>query len=375
MENLPGEVDEADNIRSWDKKIAIVANDVKWIYSGRFKNLINHAKGIKQDLIVVNSEIDLEMVSRMYDKVNFFSDYEDIRRSLRTGQYDYVFIDDKDVNHLREVLPSGILYVYPIRGLWGIGGLPMNNVDQRSSKIRYYVERIALNRIILSRYIRNIVSSKLILTQSYTSSGILRYYYGIEPDFISFNPVDKSLFKPRLLPGRKSSSDEILLFLGTGYGDTHLSLLPKIAQTLRTSGLKANVFGNSNRLKFIEGCEFEYFKDIEDKELSDLYSRSILTLAPQLDEPISYVAIESISTGTPVIATFPDESIENGMNGYYSSSKNFIGLLEKTINILRDEKAYERMYRNCLNTSEKFDLRQVGKRLLEYLEVSLDGTS
>lgn len=375
MERLWDDSDKRKGKGSVMRNIAVIANNVKWLYSGRFKNLLNHAKGLAQDLIIVNSDIDLDETKSKYDKVRIFSDYEEIEKSLKTGQYDYLLFDDRDVNNLKNLLYKGILYVYPIRGLWGIGGLPIKNVDQLSSKVRYIAERIALNRVILNSYVRNISSSKIILTQSYTSSGILRYYYGIEPDFISFNPVDKTVFKPKLTSKQKLTSDEVMLFLGTGYGDTNLSLLPKIAEILHAQGLKANVIGNSKRLKYIQRCEFEYFKDVKDEILSDIYSRSRFTIAPQIDEPISYVAIESISTGTPILTTFPDESIDNGANGYFSSSMNFIGLLEKVIEKFRMEETYNELYRKCLEISTNFDLKNVGKRLLNYLDVKLDAPS
>lgn len=353
-------------------KIPVVANNVKWIHSGRFKNLLNYAKGMGQELLLVESALNPEMVKENYTNVRIFESYEQIISYLKDNKVHLFIIDDKSVSKFKKILYKAIIYVYPIRGLWGMGGLPLDYVDKFSSKLKFLLERFGMNRFILKSYTSNIKLARLIITQSYTSSGVLRYYYGIQPDLVLYNPVNLGLFKPVISVEEKFLSKEILVFLGTGYGDTNLSILEKTSKVAVNHGLKVNLFGNVARVKYFKKCNYEYYNNISDSDLVTLYSRSKITVIPQLDEPISYVAIESLATGTPVIGAYPEESISVGIDGYYSSSTNFINILEKFLLDINVKSYYYKLSKNALSSSKKYDMYTIAKNFYEYLE-KVDG--
>jgi glycosyltransferase involved in cell wall biosynthesis len=349
-------------------EIPVIADNVKWIHSGRFKNLLNYAMGMGQELLLVESVLNLEIVKENYANVRIFESYEQIISYLSEDKVQFFIIDDKSVSKFRKILYKAIIYVYPIRGLWGLGGLPIKYVDNFSTKLRFLLERFGMNRIILKSYISDIKLARLIITQSYTSSGVLRYYYGIQPDLVLFNPVNLGLFKPIIPVEEKFLSKEILVFLGTGYGDTNLSILAELSEVASKNHFKVNLFGNKGRVKYFKKCNYEYYNDISDNDLVSLYSRSKITIIPQLDEPISYVAIESLATGTPVICAYPEESVSVGVDGYYSSSTNFVHMLEKFLLEINDKSYYNALFTNALSSSKKYDMDIITRKIYEYLE-------
>lgn len=349
-------------------EIPVVADDVKWIHSGRFKNLLNYAKGMGQELLLVGSVLNIEIVKENYANVRLFKTYEQLISYLSQDKVQLFIIDDKSVSKFRKILYKAIIYVYPIKGLWGMGGLPIKYVDKFSTKLQFVLERFGINRIILKTYISDIKLARLIITQSYTSSGVLRYYYGIQADLVLYNPVNLGLFKPIIPVEEKFLSKEVVVFLGTGYGDTNLSILADLSEVARKHGFKVNLFGNKGRVKYFKRCNFDYYNDISDHDLVSLYSRSKITIIPQLDEPISYVAIESLATGTPVICAYPEESISVGVDGYYSSSTNFIHMLEKFLLQINDKSYYNALSTNALSSSKKYDMDIITMKIYEYLE-------
>ena len=349
-------------------EIPVVADDVKWIHSGRFKNLLNYAKGMGQELLLVGSVLNIEIVKENYANVRLFKTYEQLISYLSQDKVQLFIIDDKSVSKFRKILYKAIIYVYPIKGLWGMGGLPIKYVDKFSTKLQFVLERFGINRIILKTYISDIKLARLIITQSYTSSGVLRYYYGIQADLVLYNPVNLVLFKPIIPVEEKFLSKEVVVFLGTGYGDTNLSILADLSEVARKHGFKVNLFGNKGRVKYFKRCNFDYYNDISDHDLVSLYSRSKITIIPQLDEPISYVAIESLATGTPVICAYPEESISVGVDGYYSSSTNFIHMLEKFLLQINDKSYYNALSTNALSSSKKYDMDIITMKIYEYLE-------
>ena len=70
-------------------------------------------------------------------------------------------------------------------------------------------------------------------------------------------------------------------------------------------------------------------------------SRSRLVVLPQLDEPASYVGIEAISCGTPVMSNYVDESIIVGTTGYVANGEAFINIFDRLNKNGIDREIYE----------------------------------
>ena len=358
-------------------RILVLAYGIKKVLSGRFKLLLNWSKGLNAKLVIANSNVsekELHMLNlpQEYYNITKISDLLDL---MRNEDYNYIFVDDRDILLLNRSDISNILkskkvitYVYPIKGLWALWGLPLRNVMSRKIKWGKLIGRL-LGYFILKNYAKIINKySDIIVAQSYTASGILRYSYGIFPDLVLYNPVDRNIFSPRVKADEKFNSDYVVLYLGSGDGDTDISVLGKLCNVLRQYRLKVYTFGDRQKLKYLKNCDFEYLELIPEQKLSDLYSKSKFTIVPQVDEPIGYVTLESISTGTPIISLYPDEGIVNGYNGLYGSDRLFIILLEKFINeVLTNFNLYNTYYTNAIKNSEKFDMTKLSRTLTTYL--------
>lgn len=359
-------------------RVLVLAYGIRKALSGRFKLLLNWSKGLGATLVIADSKVsekDIQMldISQEYYNTTKTDDMLDL---IRSKDYDYIFVDDRDLLLLNELGISDILkrkkiitYVYPIEGLWTLWGLPLRNVESRKIKYRKWIGRF-VGYFVLKKYTKIVNEySDIIIAQSFTTSGILRYGYGIMPDLILYNPVDRHVFYPKAKADEKFNSEYVVLYLGSGDGDTDTSILGKICDILRRYRLKAYAFGDKQKLKYIKSCDFEYLELIPERKLSDLYSKSRFTIVPQVDEPIGYVTLESISTGTPVISLYPDEGIINGYNGLYGSNRLFVALIEKFIRQISDNfELYNMYYTNAVRYSENFDMIKLSQNLMTYLK-------
>ena len=210
--------------------------------------------------------------------------------------------------------------------------LTLNSVSfshDKSKKTMVHISRHIPYRFLIRNYIKSVKTADLIITQSFTSAGILRYYHGITPDAIIQNPVDRTVFKPV----RENEKDfhKILLYLGSGDGDVDIDILKQLDNFFHKSDFKLYVFGYRGALKFIEKSNHEVLYNITDADLAYHMATSLYSLIIQYDEPLSYVSMESISSGTPVLASYPEESIRYGVTGYYASKKNYLNMIKNVI--------------------------------------------
>lgn len=349
-------------------KFLVVASGVKNPISGRFKVLINWAKGLNSNIFLTNSsfdQVDLETIAKGVNIIQLTKDelIEEINKEDPT----YVLIDDRDLE-IGHVLKNRkvISYVYPIHGLWGMPGLETKDLVGISEKIKVGLYRNVPHYNLRKKYKRLETESFCVVAQSFTASGILRYYYGINPSLVLYNPVDRSLFRPLNSIEDKISSNEITLFLGSNNGDTDLQLIKETAHLANELGFALNTFGYEKNLHYAtSNCEnTHYFRRIPDAKLVEIFSRSRFVILPQLDEPASYVGIESISCGTPVISRYADEAIISGVTGYSVNKISFYNVI-KNLSIKGIERA---VYERTISHSSNFDVVAESKQLNSYLE-------
>jgi glycosyltransferase involved in cell wall biosynthesis len=154
----------------------------------------------------------------------------------------------------------------------------------------------ALFRMEYSRLLRG---NSAIVCNSNATASMLQTVYGIEPDGVTYPPVDRSVFRRRG-NGERSGA---LLFAGSYGWDTDERLIRRITGTLCDAGEKVTVFGNQRlgqklaaeyKIANLDGCS--------DEELAEAYSRAKLAVCPQKWEMFGYVTAESVCCGTPVLA-------------------------------------------------------------------------
>lgn len=103
-----------------------------------------------------------------------------------------------------------------------------------------------------------------------------------------------------------------------------------------------------------------------DQDLASIYSNALLTVVPSKLETLSYVTMESMSCGTPVVAYrvggIPD-LVEHDMTGYLAKPSDTKDLAKGIVKILSDpnlSKKYSRTGRKKIITG--FDISSVAKK-------------
>jgi len=106
-----------------------------------------------------------------------------------------------------------------------------------------------------------------------------------------------------------------------------------------------------------------------DKELRELYSKSLALIHPSEWEGFPYAVLESQACGTPVIAGpgVPDEALINGETGFKVSSFNPEEYAEKLRVLLEDRSLWERMSRKAKEYARNFDHLKIARRYAELM--------
>lgn len=101
------------------------------------------------------------------------------------------------------------------------------------------------------------------------------------------------------------------------------------------------------------------------KEMNMLYRNSFITIIPSLSESCSLCSLESMSSGTPVIANNIygiSDYIKNNSNGYLISVNNLDAWVDKIFSLVEDPKEYTRIQQNARNTVIKeYNLKRMSK--------------
>lgn len=119
---------------------------------------------------------------------------------------------------------------------------------------------------------------------------------------------------------------QVLLYLGSHAGDTDVKLVTEVAELLsREKGAEVLVFGNKTLREYVaKKFRFRQVVDVSDEELAEIYSSSVVTVAPQKWEMFGYVPVESMACGTPVLAfnmMGPSETVIHGSTGWLAENR------------------------------------------------------
>ncbi|BBG23459.1 Trehalose synthase [Sulfuracidifex tepidarius] len=155
------------------------------------------------------------------------------------------------------------------------------------------------------------------------------------------NGVDCSHFKP-------SKKEKIVLYLG-GYNPVKgYSIFFDIAKQLRGEG---KFIATGNYPEFEKVSHVEFPGPLPRDELSSLLGTGRVTLIPSIwDEPFSMVAIESLASGTPVVA-FDTGCLRNiirdGKTGFIVGKNDVESMKEKTETLLEEDDLFQEMSVNA----------------------------
>jgi len=277
-------------------------------YAGVVRPFINWAKelkrhGVKSTIILFRSKgLDdyLEAKGVDYQTIN---DIRDLKTTLR-GDLDYVFLDDyikrlKMLNIIEKYNKHSKFVVYA-QVLYGSHAIsPVFTPTSTKDRARELLAKAIPFSIFRSRYVKAISKADAVIANSETTATLLYTLYGIIADGVVYPPVDTEIFKPYT----EAKERQAVIYIGSHASDTDPEVVKKVCKILNNKGFKVITLGNSRITRMLRGeCKLEHVSGVSDYELAKIYSKSMVTLAPQKWEQFGYVVAESIACGTPVIA-------------------------------------------------------------------------
>jgi glycosyltransferase involved in cell wall biosynthesis len=117
---------------------------------------------------------------------------------------------------------------------------------------------------------------------------------------------------------------------------------------------------------------------VRHEELPALYNQASVFVFPSRAEAFGLTCVEAMACGRPVVATrlaSGPELVEDGISGLLADPANPANLAEKINILLRDSELAQRLGTNARRqVLEKFDLRDLGQRNLDYYQSVLQGS-
>jgi len=248
-----------------------------------------------------------------------------------------------------------------------LGFLPLRE------KMLFYLCRFLPFLTLTRHYTTELNRCDFVIANSKSTATFLQTLYGTDVHGIVYPPVDTEVFKPIL---SNKDSKEVVLYLGSHAGDTPASFTEAIVKNVLRSHYTVNIFGNTNIASAIKSKHPEviYHRNLEDKELAKLYSRSIFTICPQRWETFGYVPIESMTCGTPVLVFDCMGSGETGINGktgwLATNNQKFLEMLDFVLENkeIQPDRDFIRKH-----VEENFSINASLKKLEKVLRITVDG--
>jgi glycosyltransferase involved in cell wall biosynthesis len=229
--------------------------------------------------------------------------------------------------------------------------------------------RKAIARYLYKKCIRICVSNKL--AQEYSN------FFGLDSQVIPL-PLRLKTFKPHSFDEREN----IVLHIGTrpiknlNVSIEAVKMLTKkhVRSRLIVVGPKCN--DSENLVERARKCriDIETKYSIPLRELADLYGKAKALILPSKYEALSYVTIESMASGTPVVVSkeIPTDVVSNGHNGFRIDTYNPADYAEALAILLKDQKLWTRLSENAISSVTRFDHTEIAEK---YIELMTHGSS
>jgi glycosyltransferase involved in cell wall biosynthesis len=184
----------------------------------------------------------------------------------------------------------------------------------------------------------------------------IRNILGIDCEVIPL-PMKLELYRPRAI------KEDIVIHIGTRpVKNVHISI--EAIKMLRKRGyhIKLIVIGAPLDIPKMEGVEYRY--GLAENEKNELLCKAKALILPSSYEAFSYVVLEAMACGTPVVVSnaVPEEVVVNNFNGIRINSFNpqdYANALEK---LLTDEELWLKLSRNGLEFVKQFDYIEIAKK-------------
>jgi glycosyltransferase involved in cell wall biosynthesis len=235
------------------------------------------------------------------------------------------------------------IYVQVLHSIHSISETLKSDFVSPKLKVLYEGLKLIPFALLKRPYKELVLQHNVVIANSQITATLLHTLYGIEPYEVIYPPVNTEVFKPN----KGEEGNHVFLYLGSHGIDVDQHLVRKICDILRRKGFKILVFGDIKFQKELKNdYEIQQCIQISDEELAKSYSDCLFTICPQKWETFGYVAAESISCGTPVLAfncMGIAEIMRQSKLGYLANNEiEFLRKLESNppIKIARDKEVY-----------------------------------
>lgn len=269
----------------------------------------------------------------------YFNSPREVIDYVNSIKPDFLVTEDKDLSELRLFLRikkatkvKSAVYVQRLFGVHAIIDIFNLNCLPLRKKLLFKFSKLIPFVLLKSFYKQLLNQNDLILANSQITATLLHLLYGIEPTGLVYPPVNTEIFKPHEVEKR----NQLLLYLGSHYGDTQEYLLREICELLKDKSFDVLVLGNKvvgDRLK--QAFDVTNISGVSDEKLARIYSECAATICSQKWELFGYVPVESMACGTPVLAfdcMGPQETIIDGKTGWLAKNKQeFLAILSSVL--------------------------------------------
>jgi glycosyltransferase involved in cell wall biosynthesis len=186
----------------------------------------------------------------------------------------------------------------------------------------------------------------------------VRNILGINCEIIPL-PMKLELYKPRSINEREN----MVIHIGARpVKNPHISIEAIKMLRKRSYGIKLIVIGAPSDIPKDEGVEYRY--GLTENEKNELLCKAKALILPSSYETFSYVVLEAMACGTPVVVSnaVPEEVVINNFNGIRVKSyspEDYANVLEK---VLACEELWLKLSRNGLEFVKQFNYTEIAKK-------------
>lgn len=195
----------------------------------------------------------------------------------------------------------------------------------------------------------------------------VRSVLGVDCEVIPL-PMKLELYMPRSI----SEREDIGVHIGTRpIKNPHISI--EAVRLLRRRGFNTKLIVISASSEHSKDESVEYRYGLRENEKNELLCKAKALILPSSYEALSYVTLEAMACGTPVVVSnaVPEEVVINNFNGIRVNGFNpedYANALEK---LLADEELWLKLSRNGLEFVKQFDYIEIAKRYVSIVSESL----
>ncbi len=197
-------------------------------------------------------------------------------------------------------------------------------------------------------------------------------FFGLDHEVISL-PLRLSMFRSLKLDER----DDAVLHIGTR-SVKNLKTSIEAIRILRKKGvqLRLIVVGalNSDTESLVKearqcGVDIETKYGIPNKELVNLYGKAKMLLLPSKYEALSYVTLEAMASGTPVVVSkeIPSDVVYNGYNGFRINTYNPADYAEALAVLLKNQELWTKLSKNAISSVSRFNHMGIAEKYIELI--------